>query len=295
MAAGLVIYSIGRKNLPPEGNLVPNPLPAAGRRRMAVVAAAVVVLVAVLALTGVLTADRLASTVVIVTVIAAVSYFVVILGGNEVTPVERRRVIAFIPLFLVLAVFWSLYQQQFTVVAEYADKQLNREIFGWEMPPGVVNSINPVFVMILSLVFAAIWTKLGDRAPSSPIKFALATVVMGVAFLLFIPMASTVPNSAPLMGMVGILFVFTVAELLISPVSLSLATRLAPAKFTTQMVGLLFLASALGTAMAGVLAGRYDDEDQIAYFGSIGGVAVVVGVVLALFAKPISRLMSGVK
>lgn len=87
MAVGLVVYSLGRRNLPEEGNLVPNPLPAAGRRRMAVIAAVVVVVVALLALTGVLTADRLASTVVVVTVIATVAYFVVILGGNEVTPV----------------------------------------------------------------------------------------------------------------------------------------------------------------------------------------------------------------
>ena len=83
---------------------------------------------------------------------------------------------------------------------------------------------------------------------------------MGVAFLLFIPMASTVPNSAPLLGLVGVLFVFTVAELLISPVSLSLATKLAPEVFHTQMVALLFLSIALGTAMAGVLAGYYDAD-----------------------------------
>ncbi len=295
MAVGLTVYARGRRNLPDDGNVVPNPLPPAGRRRMTLVAAAVVVLVAALALSGVLTLDRLAAAVVTVVIVASIAYFVVIIRSKGVTPVERRRVIAFIPLFVVLAVFWSLYQQQFTVVAEYADKQLNRDVFGWEMPPSWVNSINPVFVMILSLVFAAIWTKLGDRAPSSPIKFAAAVAVMGVAFLLFIPMASSVPNSAPLWGLVGVLFVFTVAELLISPVSLALATKLAPQRFTTQMIGLLFLASALGTAMAGVLARYYSDEVQVTYFSTLGGVAIAVGVGLALFARPISRLMGGVK
>ncbi len=202
---------------------------------------------------------------------------------------------SFIPMFIVSAVFWSLYQQQFTVVTEYSDKQLNREIFGWEMPVSWVQSINPVFVMILSLVFAEIWTKLGNRQPPTPYKFAAGVIVMGIAFLLFIPMASTVPNSAPLWGLVIVLFVFTIAELLISPVSLSLATKLAPEVFRTQMVALLFLSIALGTAMAGVLAGYYSDDNQVAYFGILGGIAIVVGILLILITPPIRKLMSGVR
>jgi POT family proton-dependent oligopeptide transporter len=277
MAIGLTIYAIGRKNLPASSHHIPNPLPA--DKRMLVIGAAVaaIVVIAVLALTGVLSADRLATIVVIIILISTVIYFAVI------------------PMFIVSAVFWSLYQQQFTVVTEYSDKQLNRNIFGWEMPVSWVQSINPVFVMILSLVFAWIWTKLGDRQPPTPIKFAAGVIVMGIAFLLFIPMASTVPNSAPLLGLVGVLFVFTVAELLISPVSLSLATKLAPEVFHTQMVALLFLSIALGTAMAGVLAEYYNDENQVAYFGILGGIAIVVGIVLIIFTKPIRALMSGVR
>ncbi len=158
-----------------------------------------------------------------------------------------------------------------------------------------VQSINPVFIMILSLVFAALWTKLGERAPSTPIKFALGVIVMGVAFLLFIPMASTVPNSAPLLGLVGVIFVFTIAELLISPVSLSLSTKLAPDVFRTQMVALLFLSIALGTAMAGVLAEFYSDANQVPYFGILGGIAIVVGVALIFFTPMVKKLMSGVR
>jgi proton-dependent oligopeptide transporter, POT family len=219
----------------------------------------------------------------------------VILGSTKITEIERRRVIAFIPLFVVSAVFWSLYQQQFTVITQYSDTQLNREIFGWTMPVSWVQSINPVFIIILSGVFAALWTKLGDRQPSTPIKFAAGTIVMGIAFLLFIPMASTVPNSAPLLGLIGVIFVFTVAELLISPVSLSLATKLAPETFHTQMVALLFLSIALGTAMSGVLAEYYTVDDQVPYFGILGAIAIVVGVVLIAFTPWIRRSMGGVR
>ena len=72
--------------------------------------------------------------------------------------------ISFIPLFIVNVGFWSLYQQQFTVLTIYSDQRLDRTIFGWEMPVSWINSINPIFVIILSGVFAAIWTKLGNRA-----------------------------------------------------------------------------------------------------------------------------------
>jgi len=295
MAIGLTIYSFGRKNLPDSAHHVPNPLPAERRLPMIIGAVAALVLVAVLALSGVLSADRLATIVVVITTLAAIGYFVVILRSKKITKVERSRVLSFIPMFIASAVFWSLYQQQFTVVTEYSDKQLNRQIFGWEMPVSWVQSINPVFIIILSGVFAALWTKLGTRQPSTPIKFALGTIVMGVAFLLFLPMASTVPNSAPLLGLVGVLFVFTIAELLISPVSLSLATKLAPDVFQTQMVALLFLSIALGTAMAGVLAEYYSDDNQVAYFGILGAIAIAVGIVLFLMAPFIKRLMSGVR
>ncbi len=295
MAIGLTIYAFGRKNLPPEANDIPNPLPANRRIAFGIAGVVVVAMVVLATVTGILSADNLSGAVVAATIVAAITYFVVILGNKRITTVERRRVVAFIPMFLVSAVFWSLYQQQFTVLTVYSDKQLNRDLFGWTMPVSWVQSINPVFIIILSGVFAALWTKLGDRQPSSPVKFALGTIVMGIAFLLFIPMASTEPNSAPLLGLIGVIFVFTIAELLISPISLSLSTKLAPKIFETQMVALLFLSIALGTAMAGVLAEYYTVEDQVPYFGILGAIAIVVGAVLWLFTKPILKLMGGVR
>ena len=158
-----------------------------------------------------------------------------------------------------------------------------------------VQSINPVFIIVLAGVFAAMWTKLGDRQPSSPLKFALGTISIGVSFLLFIPMAGGGANSAPLLGLVGVLLFFTISELLLSPVGLSLSTKLAPAKFRTQMVALFFLSVALGTAMSGLLTGYYDPKDEVPYFTVLGVAAIVVGLVLAALTKPLQKLMSGVR
>ncbi len=294
MFIGLVQYSVGRKRFGESAHVVENPLPVSQRPLAVGVAVAGLALVAVLALVGVVTADNLDNIVVGLTIAATVAYFVLILRSRKVTQVERRRVYAFIPMFIASAAFWSLYQQQFTVVPIYADKRLDRNLFGWTMPVSWVNSINPVFIILLSGLFALMWTKLGPRQPSTPVKFALGTVLMGVAFLLFLPMVGGGPGSAPLIGMVGILFVFTIAELLLSPVGLSLATKLAPEAFRTQMVALFFLSVALGTAMSGFLAGFYDTGNETPYFLWLGLVAIVVGLALAVLVKPIRSLMSGV-
>jgi POT family proton-dependent oligopeptide transporter len=295
MAIGLIQYTIGRRQLSEAANEVPDPLPNQKRLWYALGIAAGAVIIAVLAVTGVLRATNLDQAVIIVILASTLAYFIVILNSRHVTAVERKRVIAFIPMFIASAAFWSLYQQQFTVLTVYSDYQLNRDIFGWTMPISWVQSINPVFIIILSGVFAAIWTKLGDRQPPTPLKFAAGTVVMGIAFLLFIPMASTQPNSAPLLGLIGVIFVFTIAELLLSPVGLSLATKLAPEAFKTQMVALFFLSVALGTALSGTLAQYYSTDTQVPYFGILGGVAIVIGIALALMTPWLERLMGRVR
>jgi POT family proton-dependent oligopeptide transporter len=294
MAIGLTQYSFGRRRLSDEAREVPNPLPAERRSMFVALAVGAVIVVVVLALTGVLSAPRLSTIVVALSALAAVVYFVVILGSRRISEIERRRVLAFIPMFIASAAFWSLYQQQFTVVTIYSDKRLDRSIGGWVMPVSWVQAINPVFIIVLAGAFAALWTKLGPRQPSTPIKFALGTGIMGVAFLLFLPMAGGGPNSAPLLGLIGILLLFTIAELLLSPVGLSLSTKLAPHAFRTQMVALFFLSVALGTAMSGTLAKAYSEQHEPAYFGVLGGIAIVLGVVLALLSPFIRRLMSGV-
>ncbi|MBW4720492.1 peptide MFS transporter [Saccharothrix obliqua] len=295
MAAGLVQYSFGRKRLPAEVGVVPNPLPR-GRRPLVLGAAVVaVVLVVVLVLLDVIRPDNLANVTIVVVLVAAVAYFAVILASRRITAVERKRVLAFVPMFLASFVFFALFQQQFTVVAIYVDQRLDRSIFGWVMPVSWANSINPVFVILLAGAFAALWTRLGSRQPSSPAKFVLGTVLMGVAFLLFLPMAGGGRNSTPLLMLVLVLFVFSIAELMLSPVGLSLSTKLAPKAFHTQMVALNFLSISLGTATAGALAKFYSVDRETPYFAVIGGVAIGFGLLLALVTPLVRRLMGGVR
>lgn len=294
MALGLIQYTLGRRRLRGIGASAPNPLPAADRPRVMVLTIVAVVVVVVLSLTGVIEAADLSGIVVALTIVAAVAYFAVILTSRRITGIERSRVFAFIPMFVASAAFWSLFQQQFTTVAIYADERLDRNLFGWDFPPTWVQSINPVFIIVFAGVFAAVWTKLGSRQPSSPVKFALGTGTMGVAFLCFIPMSGGGPNSAPLLGLAGILLLFTFAELLLSPVGLSLSTKLAPAVFHTQMVALFFLSVALGSSLAGTLSRFYDTDHEVPYFATVGLTSLGIGVLLAVLSPWIRRLMRGV-
>ncbi|TKG70125.1 peptide MFS transporter [Prauserella endophytica] len=295
MALGLIQYTLGRKNLGEKAREVPNPLPPSRLPLVGVGLLALAVVIAVLVFGGVITAANLSDVTVWVVGVASVAYFAVILTSRKITAVERSRVLSFIPMYIASAAFFALYQQQFTVVTVYSDERLDRNLFGWEMPVSWVNSVIPVFIIVLAPVFATMWTKLGERQPSTPIKFALGTALMGVAFLLFLPMAGGTGNTSPVLALVGILLVFTLAELLLSPVGLSLSTKLAPKAFRTQMVALNFLSVSLGTALSGSLAEYYSPDSEGSYFGIVGAVAVVIGVLIALLSPYIRRLMRGVR
>jgi proton-dependent oligopeptide transporter, POT family len=295
MIIGLTQYAMTRKYLPETSHQISNPLARNQFNKVIALTLGAIVLIVLAVALGLLTAENLAPVMATVAILASIGYFVVILTSKKVNKLERRRVYSFMPLFVASAAFWALFQQQFTVVAIYADTSLNRNLFGWEMPPSFVQSINPVFIIVFAAVFATVWTKLGDKQPSSPLKFALGLAVMGLAFLAFIPFSGGGPGSTPLLALAGILLLFTFAELFLSPIGLSVATKLAPTVFRTQMVALFFLSVSLGTTLAGWLAQFYDPSTEVTYFAFSGITAIVLGVALAVASPAIKKLMGGVR
>jgi len=292
MAIGLGIYAAGRKKLPASGNIPNNPLPANERKRYVLIFAAVLVIIIAAFATKIVTPENLASTVAYVVIVASVIYFALILRSKKVDATERKQVWAFIPFYIGSAAFWALFQQQFTFIAAYSDQRLDRHIGSWEMPPSWVTSINPVFIIIFAGVFAAMWTKLGKRQPHTAVKFGLSLVIVGAAFLCFIPLESF--TMTPLLALVGILLLCTFAELLLSPVGQAIATKLAPAAFGTQMIALFFLSVSLGTTLSGVLAGYYTPGNEIPYFVAMGGTAVVLGIAMMAATPGLKKLMGSI-
>lgn len=294
MALGLTQYVLYRRNLGSHGRIVANPLPPRAIWKAIAIVIALAGVVAVLFMTHLVGLANLSQFTTGVIVVASVVYFAVMLTSSKVSDTERIRVRAFIPLFIANAVFWSLFQQTFTVLAVYSDERVNWSVFGSTAPSSWIGSIEPVWIILLSPLFALMWTRLGNRAPTTPRKFAYGVIGMGAAFLLFLPMAATTGKVVPALLVAGIMVVFAVSELLLSPIGLSVTTKLAPESFRAQMMALFFFSVGLGTAMSGVLAQRYDPAHEFAYFGTLGAVAIVVGVVVLLMSPRISRLMEGV-
>src|SRR4051812_12542855 len=294
MAFGLAQYVAFRRNLGTHGRNVPNPLPRNAIGWALGVAVVIVVIIAAAFVSGLVKLSNLSQVTTGVIVVASAAYFVVMLTNSKVVAIERTRVRAFIPLFIANAVFWSLFQQIFTVLAVYSDERMNWSIFGWTAPSNWIGSIEPVWIIVLSPLFAIMWTRLGTRAPPTPRKFAYGVVGMGIAFLLFLPMAGTEGKSVPALYVAAVLAVFAVSELLLSPIGLSVTTKLAPEAFRAQMMALYFFSVGLGTSMSGVLAKYYDAAREFAYFGIIGVVAIVAGVIVFALAPWISREMEGV-
>ncbi|AQA04597.1 MFS transporter [Mycobacterium sp. MS1601] len=292
MALGLAQYVVFRRNLGAHGRDVPNPLPRSAIGKAVGTFAAAVVMVAVVIVVGWVTLDNLSQFTTGVIIVAAVAYFVIMLRSQRVTAPERTRVRAFIPLFIANAVFWSLFQQIFTVLAVYSDERMDWSIFGWTAPSSWIGSIEPVWVIALSPLLAVLWTRWGERAPTTPRKFAYGVIGMGLAFLCFVPLAGVA--KVPGLIVFVILGVFAVSELLLSPIGLSVTTKLAPEAFRAQMMALYFLSVGLGTSMSGVLSGYYDPDHEVAYFGILGVITVVVGVITFTIAPWISRHMEGV-
>lgn len=294
MAAGLVQYLMFRRNLGGVGRGAPNPLPPSGYGRIAAIAVAAAVLVAAVCVSGWVRLDNLSEVTAAILVAVSVGYFVVLLANAKVTGPERLRVRAFIAIFLANVVFASLFQQIFTVLAVYSAERIDWSVSGWNAPPSLIGSIEPVWLIVLAPGFATMWTKLGSRAPSTPHKMAYAVVGIGISFLLFMPLAAFTGRSVPVVLVAAIMVVVAVSELLLAPIGLSVTTQLAPAAFRAQMMALYFFSVGLGTAASGVLGRFYSPAHEVAYFGLSGAVAVIAGLFLLAVAPRISALMNGV-
>jgi POT family proton-dependent oligopeptide transporter len=292
MAIGLLIYVRGRRGLDPAGRVVPDPLPRTGLVAVATAAAAGAVVVVVAVLIGLLSLANLAIVVTAALVVLIGYLFATMLRSRKVSAAERRGVLAMIPMFVVNCVFWSLYQQQFTVVQIYAAQRVDLDVLGWRMPPEFFNSAVPVFVVICTPLLVALWARLGPREPSIPVKFLVGTLLIGCSFLLFLPMAATSGPVNPPLALAGILLVFTLAELFVSPIQLSLSTKLAPKAFRTQTVALWFLSTAAGSSAAGALAGWYAATSEATYFSVSAIVSIGVALVFALSIPWVTRMMS---
>ncbi len=231
----------------------------------------------------------------------ALAYFAYVFIAGGLNKDEMKRVAVIIVLFFFATVFWAAFEQAPTSLNLFARDYTDRQVLGWEMPTLWLQSFNSLFVITLAPVFAAIWTALGKRNRdfSSPAKFTFGLVFAGLGFLLMVPAAQHIVDGGGAVRvaawwLIGSYFLQTIGELSLSPVGLSSMTKLAPNKFKGQMMGVWFMASALGNLLAGLVGGHVDPENlpQIpALFQRTALSLFVAAAILALLIVPIRRMM----
>lgn len=244
-----------------------------------------------------------ASGIVIFSLVVA--YFVYVYVVEKLDTEEKKKIGVIAALFLFSALFWSGFEQAGSSLNLFAERYTDRNIFGWEMPASWLQSVNALFIITLAPVFGWLWVFLAKRMlePSTPVKFALGLIFLGLGFLvMMVASYYVVDGNQVLPTWLIMTYLFhTIGELCLSPVGLSAVTKLAPKKLVGQMMGIWFMSIAFGNLIAGRIAGQFDQE-TIAndpsvlpdLFWVIVVSTVVGGLVLLAFSKPIRKLMGKV-
>jgi POT family proton-dependent oligopeptide transporter len=259
---------------------------------------------------GKLALVALASLALIVAMIAADTYRSILYGLFSVQialilffsfrrDLDSRRVGAILILFFAAQFFWAIFEQAGSSISLFADRLTDNTFFGISFPSTWWQSINALWIILLAPLFAWLWLKMGRRQPSSPVKFALGLLFVALSFLWMIPAARlTGEGRVSPIWLFVLFFLQTAGEMLISPVGLSTMTKLAPPRLVGLVMGIWFMALALGNKLAGVLAGGFTSDEPAALARFFWNQALTVGVATAiLFALSpwVKRLMGGVK
>ncbi len=212
---------------------------------------------------------------------------------------EWKRVAAVVVFFVFASLFWGGYEQGGSTLNLFADRYTRLSIFGYSFPSSWFQSVPAAFVIVLAPVMAWVWLRLGKREPSSPAKFVLGLLFGGLCFLILVP-AAMVAQSGPKvlvspLWLVAAYFVVEIGELSVSPVGLSVVTKLAPVRIVGLMMGVWFWSIAVGDIIAGWTAGLFSTTPLPTLFGTVAAAMLAAALILALLIWPIRKLMGGIQ
>jgi POT family proton-dependent oligopeptide transporter len=209
---------------------------------------------------------------------------------------EWKRILAIAILFTFTIMFWSAYEQKGASLNLFAKQLVRTTLFGWDFPASWLQSLTPFFIILMAPIFARLWIRLGDRQPTGPRKFSIGLFAIGLAMLLLVPasMLTTQGKISPL-WLVGVYFFDVLGEICVSPVGLSMVTKLSPPKIVGLMMGGWFFATSIGNKLAGYFSGFFTVSDPSALVRLYGGIAVMLmvgAVILGSVAPRIERMSS---
>jgi len=240
-------------------------------------------------------------------------------AGFQSDNVQRDRIIVLMILMTFNVVFWACFEQAGSSLTLFADRNVDRDILGiYEMPASQTQFFNPAFIIIFGSIFSVMWVSLAriGRNPSIPLKFGLGIVQLGLGYLMLLVGNALAGDSAmvPLFILGFMYLLHTTGELFLSPIGLSMVTKLAPKHMTGSAMGAWFLSFAFSMYVAAALAkltGAVPEggEDVAAtviepaeslatyvdVFGGMGWVTVGIGLLLVALSRPLNRMLHGVE
>ncbi|HKS24039.1 MAG TPA: peptide MFS transporter [Thermoanaerobaculia bacterium] len=217
--------------------------------------------------------------------------------SRSFTPQEWGRIVAACILTLFALIFWAGFEQAGSSLTLFADRATRLKVFNFTYPSSWFQSVEPGFIIIFSPIFAWLWMRMGRREPSSPAKFTLGLFFLSLSFLLIVPAARAFQATGQRVSpwwLVGLYYLQAMGELCLSPVGLSMITKLSPARIVGLMMGIWFFATAMGNYVAGWVAGLVGTRSYSEVFMIAFVTAAVVTLILTVLIPVIKRLMAGV-
>lgn len=219
--------------------------------------------------------------------------------------IERQRLAVIFILTFFVIFFWAGFEQAGSSLTLYTDKYIDRVVGGWEIPTTFFQAFNPILIVAFAPIFAWLWTTKVFAKMSTPVKMSLGMILLGVGFL-FMLMATfevkttgtgsseVVQQKAALIWLLLTYFLHTIGELCLSPVGLSMVTKMAPVRLVSLMMGVWMLSSFFANIIGGFISKYTQVLGAFTIFSSIALFVIVLGFVLLIISRRISKLMNGV-
>lgn len=239
------------------------------------------------------TSDNIKGAFGIVLLAVVVTFFGKLLSDSSFTKAERARLLTILVLFCGASVFWGIFEQAGSTLTLFADRNTRNEIVGHTFPSSFWQSLNSALLVLFAPVIAGLWQFLGKRDPSVPAKFGVGILFAGLGFAVLAIgalQATTGVRVSPL-WLFLVYLLHTIGELCLSPVGLSSMTKLAPARVVGLMMGVWFLATAVGNFLGGSVAGYYEKFTLPTLFALVATSGIVMSACMFALVRPIKRML----
>jgi POT family proton-dependent oligopeptide transporter len=217
---------------------------------------------------------------------------------ESLTPKEWKAIGALVVLCSLNIVFWGVYEQQGNTVQLFADRNTDWTVFGWAMPSTWFQAFNPLFIFAFAPLFSMLWSWQSRRKnePTSVVKMAIGCILLGLGFvpLMLVTRGLGETEKISFLWLVGCTLLYTVGELYLSPIGLSLVTKIAPARLVSMLMGVWFLSSFFGNYLTGYLGTYYEKMPRDSYFLMLTILAIVTGLAIFALNRPLKRAIGDV-